>query len=126
MGRPWKSGCVGCKSRGRRGGGGGAKWCRRTKSELGWAIESVQQGLKRGPGYERFTQAAGIRLVACFECKTCGNERLLGRTAIRYEGGGVLRVVHRRIALDYVTGRVKRWRDSMAEGREVLIAWEFN
>ena len=35
----------------------------------------------------------------------------------------MLRVVHRRPALDYVTGCVKPPRDWMAQGREL---WEFN
>ena len=74
---------MGCRSRGRMGRG--AKWRRGKKSELGLAIESVQQGLKRGPGYVPLTPPA-IRLMACFECKTCGNDGLLGRSAIRYEG----------------------------------------
>ena len=106
-------------------GGGGAKCRRGKKSELALAIPTLQHCLKRGPGYLPLTPGA-IKRVACFECKTCGNDRLLGRNAIRCEAGGPLHVVHRRAALHYVTGRVKRPRDWMVWGREVLIAWEFN
>ena len=130
MARRWKSGCPGCRSRGRRGGGGqngaGARiLASELKSELGLAIESLHRRLKRGPRYVPLTPAA-IKLVASIERKTCGNERLLGWSAIRCEGGGLLRVMHHRTALDYVTGRVTLPCDWMAEGQESLIAWEFN
>ena len=69
---------------------------------------------------------AAIRLVTCFECREFVNERLPSWSASRCGGGGLLRVVHHRTALDYLMGRVKLPRNWMLQGREVLIAWEFN
>ena len=103
----------------------GANWRWGKKSELGPAIESGQQGLKRGPGYVPLTPGA-IRLVPFFECGAFENERLHDRSTIHCGGGRLLCVVHCRTALDHATGRVKRPRDWMAQGREVLTIWEFN
>ena len=111
----------------REGGAAGGRptWWRGKKSELGLAMDILRHGLKQGPGYVPLTPAA-IRLAACFRCPQFHNPRLLGRSAIRCGSGGPLRVVHRRTALDYVTGRVTRPRHLMFQQREVLIAWDFN
>ena len=88
-------------------------------------MDSLRQGLKHGPGYIPLTPAA-IRPAACFQCRQFDNPRLLGGSAIRCGSGGLLRVVHGRTALDYMTGCVTRPRDWMSQQGEVLIAWDFN
>ena len=99
------------KPRRREGGAAGRPtWRRGKKSELGLAMDSLRQGLKLGPGYVPLTPAA-IRLAASFQCRQFDNPRLLGRSAIRCGKGGLLRVVHGRTTLDYLTGRVTHPRD---------------
>ena len=100
------------------------KWRRGKKSKLGVTIDNLHKGLKRGKGYVPLT-AAAIRLVACYECREFGNIGLLGRSAIKC-GASILRVLHPHTAMDYIPGRVNRPQDWLLEGREVLIAREFN
>ena len=64
-----------------------------------WRSRASRRVLKRGAGYVPLTLAA-IRLVVFFECGAFDNERLLGRSAICCDGGGVLRVMHCRTVLD--------------------------
>ena len=97
-----------------RAAGGRRTWRRGKKSELGLAMDILRQGLKQRLGYVPLTPAA-IRLAAFFECRQLDDPRLLGRSAIWCGQGILLRVVHCRTALDYLTGRVTHPPDWMSQ-----------